>query len=113
MNGDTDEMTTVRAVKAHEIPGHPPIQVAVGQRVQVGGQDTIWPAFVFVTTDDGSGWVPARHIEPGSKPAVDLRDVQIAARHADPRTTMRYDRARKNLDRHPNYILAAYMASGT
>src|SRR5690349_19825461 len=28
---------------------------------------------------------------------VGLRDVQIAARHADPRTTMRYDRARKNL----------------
>jgi integrase len=44
---------------------------------------------------------------------VDLRDVQIAARHADPRTTMRYDRARKNLDRHPNHVLAAYMASGT
>jgi integrase/recombinase XerD len=44
---------------------------------------------------------------------VDLRDVQIATRHADPRTTMRYDRARHNLDRHPNYILAAYMASGT
>ena len=44
---------------------------------------------------------------------VDLRDVQIAARHADPRTTMRYDRARKNLDRHPHYTLAAYMASGT
>jgi hypothetical protein len=44
---------------------------------------------------------------------VDLRDVQIAARHADPRITMRYDRARKNLDRHPNYILAAYVASGT
>jgi integrase len=44
---------------------------------------------------------------------VSLRDVQIAARHADPRTTMRYDRARKNLDRHPNYVLAAYMASGT
>ena len=34
---------------------------------------------------------------------VDLWDVQIAARHADPRTTMRYDRARKNLDHHPNY----------
>ena len=33
---------------------------------------------------------------------VSLRDVQIAARHADPRTTMRYDRARKHLDRHPN-----------
>jgi len=26
---------------------------------------------------------------------------------------MRYDRARKNLDRHPDYILAAYMAFGT
>jgi integrase/recombinase XerD len=44
---------------------------------------------------------------------VGLRDVQTAASHADPRTTMRYDRARQNLDRHPNYILAAYMASGT
>jgi site-specific recombinase XerD len=44
---------------------------------------------------------------------VDLRDVQIADRHAGPRTTMRYDRARQNLDRHPNYIPAAFMASGT
>jgi integrase len=43
---------------------------------------------------------------------VSLRDAQIAARHADPRTTMRYDRARKNLDRHANDILAAFMASG-
>jgi hypothetical protein len=32
---------------------------------------------------------------------VDLGDVQIAARHADSRTTVRYDRARQNLDRHP------------
>jgi hypothetical protein len=47
------------------------------------------------------------------KDESNLRDVQIAARHADPRTTMRYDRARRNLDRHPNYFLAAYMASGT
>ncbi len=42
-----------------------------------------------------------------------LRDVQIAARHADPRTTMRYDRARKDLDRHPDYILAACLGTGT
>jgi integrase/recombinase XerD len=40
---------------------------------------------------------------------VSLRDVQIAARHADPRTTIRYDRGRANLDRHGNYVLAAYM----
>jgi hypothetical protein len=44
---------------------------------------------------------------------VSLRDVQLAARHADSRITMRYDRARRNLDRHANYILAAFMASGT
>jgi len=47
--------------------------------------------------------------------AVDLRDVQAAARHADPRTTMRYDRVRddRHRHRHRNHILAAYMASGT
>jgi site-specific recombinase XerD len=39
-----------------------------------------------------------------------LRDVQIAARHADPRITMRYDRARVQLDRHVNYVLAARVA---
>jgi integrase/recombinase XerD len=44
---------------------------------------------------------------------VDLRDAQIAARHADRRTNMRYDRARQNLDRHPYSILATYMAAGT
>jgi len=43
---------------------------------------------------------------------VDL-GTSRSPRHADPRTTMRYDRARKNLDRHPNDILAAYMALGT
>jgi site-specific recombinase XerD len=38
---------------------------------------------------------------------VPLRDVQEAASHADPRTTMRYDRARGSLDRHATYIVAA------
>jgi integrase/recombinase XerD len=41
---------------------------------------------------------------------VPLRDVQEAASHADPRTTMRYDRARVSLDRHATYIVAAYIA---
>jgi hypothetical protein len=36
---------------------------------------------------------------------VPLRDVQQAASHADPRTTMRYDRACQNLDRHATYML--------
>jgi integrase len=39
-----------------------------------------------------------------------LRDVQEAASHADPRTTMRYDRARGSLDRHATYVVAAYLA---
>jgi hypothetical protein len=38
---------------------------------------------------------------------VPLRDVQEAACHADPRTTMRYDKARTSLDRHATYIAAA------
>jgi integrase/recombinase XerD len=41
---------------------------------------------------------------------VPLRDVQEAASHADPRTTMRYDRARASLDRHATYIVATYIA---
>ncbi len=41
---------------------------------------------------------------------VPLRDVQDAASHADPRTTMRYDRARHSLDRHATYIVAAFVA---
>jgi integrase/recombinase XerD len=42
---------------------------------------------------------------------VPLRDVQEAASHAEPRTTMRYDRARGSLDRHATYIVAAYVAA--
>jgi len=41
---------------------------------------------------------------------VPLRDVQEAASHADPRTTIRYDRARGSLDRHATYIVAAFIA---
>jgi hypothetical protein len=41
---------------------------------------------------------------------VPLRDVQEAASHAAPRTTMRYDRARTSLDRHATYIVAAFIA---
>ena len=39
-----------------------------------------------------------------------LRDVQEAASHADPRTTIRYDPAHGSLDRHATYIAAAYVA---
>jgi site-specific recombinase XerD len=40
-----------------------------------------------------------------------LQDVQDALGHADPRTTRRYDRSRHNLDRSPNYLLAAALTT--
>jgi integrase len=58
------------------------------------GPHTLQHAFITAALDAG----------------VSLRDVQEAASHADPRTTMRYDRARGNLDRHATYIVAAYVA---
>ena len=44
---------------------------------------------------------------------VPLRDVQEAASHADPRTTMRYDRARRSLDRHATYVVSTFVAGAT
>ena len=41
---------------------------------------------------------------------VSLRDVQQFARHADPRTTLRYDRARQSLDRHASYAVMQYVS---
>ncbi|MGW5237674.1 tyrosine-type recombinase/integrase [Monashia sp. NPDC004114] len=62
----------------------------------------------------------SRHISPHSlrhaaitnalDAGVPLRDAQILARHADPRTTEHYDRARGNLDRHGVHFLTAYVA---
>ncbi|MQW78187.1 tyrosine-type recombinase/integrase [Nocardioides sp. dk4132] len=61
-----------------------------------------------------------RHISPHSlrhaaitnalDAGVPLRDAQILTRHADPRTTEHYDRARGNLDRHGVHFLTAYVA---
>jgi hypothetical protein len=43
---------------------------------------------------------------------VPLRDVKIAARHADPRTTTIYARRRENFDRHAAYVLVAFVTGG-
>ena len=63
----------------------------IGKRV---GPHTLRHAFITAALDAG----------------VPLRDVQEAASHADPRTTMRYDRARVSLDRHATYIVATFIA---
>ena len=66
-------------------------QAGINKRV---GPHTLRHAFITAALDAG----------------VPLRDVQEAASHADPRTTMRYDRARVSLDRHATYVVAAYLA---
>jgi integrase/recombinase XerD len=69
----------------------------IARRARIGkpvGPHTLWHAFITAALDAG----------------VPLRDVQEAASHADPRTTMRYDRARASLDRHATYVVAAYLA---
>jgi hypothetical protein len=43
---------------------------------------------------------------------VPLRDVRIAARHADPRSTTIYDRRRQHFDRHAAYVVVAFVAGG-
>jgi integrase/recombinase XerD len=55
---------------------------------------------------------PLRHafITAALDAGVPLRNVQEAASHADPRTTLRYDRARVSLDRHATYIVSTYIA---
>jgi len=65
-------MTRLRATASHEIPDRLPIQVAPGQQVRVGQRDTEWPAFVFITTRNGAGWVPERYLDTSSDPAVAL-----------------------------------------
>lgn len=44
---------------------------------------------------------------------VPLQDVQDALGHADPRTTRRYDRARRDLSRSPGYAMAAVIAKAS
>jgi hypothetical protein len=56
-------MSRVVARSAHEIPERAPIQLGVGEEVEVGERDDEWPAFVFVSSQRGSGWVPERHLE--------------------------------------------------
>jgi len=43
---------------------------------------------------------------------VPLREVQIAARHADPRTTTVYDHRRQNFYKHAAYVVVAFVAGG-
>jgi integrase len=54
----------------------------------------------------------AAFIRAALEAGVPLRDVQLAARHADPRTTTIYDRRRQPFDRHAAHVVVAFVASG-
>ena len=71
---------------------------AIGKRAALGlvHPHMLRAAFIMAALDAG----------------VPLRDVQIAARHADPRTTTIYDRRRQNFDRHAAYVVVAFVAGG-
>lgn len=69
-------------------------EAGISKRV---GPHTLRHAFITAALDAG----------------VPLRDVQEAASHADPRTTMRYDRGRQSLDRHATYIVATFVAGAS
>jgi site-specific recombinase XerD len=71
---------------------------SIGKRAELGA---VYPhmlraAFIMAALDAG----------------VPLRDVQIAARHADPRTTTIYDHRRQNFDRHAAYVVVAFVTGG-
>src|SRR5262249_47922113 len=75
--------------RADRPPGRPPRRAHQEHRPH-----TLRHAFITAALDAG----------------VPLRDVQEAASHSDPRTTIRYDRARVSLDRRATYIVAACIA---
>ena len=86
------------------LPSHEHDLVLAGVKAEPSG----WPP---ASPDTGSG--RGRMAPAASWPAVAIHKSQVSTLSGDCRTTMRYDRARNNLDRHPNYTLAAYMAAGT
>ncbi len=59
-------------------------------------------SFITAALDAG---VPLRYVQE--------RDVQEAASHVDPRTTMRYDPGRGSVDRHATYIVSRFVAGAS
>ena len=96
-----------------ERPGGPIFLAAGGQRLDRHGAARIVrraAARARITNPVGPHTLRHAFITAALDAGVPLLDVQEAASHADPRTTIRYDRARGSLDRHATYIVAAYVA---
>jgi integrase len=71
---------------------------SIGKRAELGlvHPHMLRAAFIMAALDAG----------------VPLREVQVAARHADPRTTTVYDRRRQDFERHAAYVVVAFVAGG-
>ncbi len=72
---------------------------SIGKRAELGlvHPHMLRAAFIMAALDAG----------------VPLREVQVAARHADPRTTTVYVRRRQDFDRHAAYVVVAFVAGGS
>jgi integrase len=71
---------------------------SIGKRASLGSvhPHMLRAAFIMAALDAG----------------VPLRDVQLAARHSDPRTTTVYDRRRTNFDKHAAYVVVSFITGG-
>lgn len=114
----TDQEAPLPALAAGARPRRPLFATATGGRLDQGA---IWRLLRRLAADAGPELADvAGRLSPHSlrhtaitaalDAGVSLRDVQDYARHADPRTTRRYDRARHSLDRHATYAVSAYLA---
>ena len=97
--GDRHEGPILLGTDGHRLDRHAAARIVrrIGKAAGINkkiGPHTLRHGFITAALDAG----------------VPLRDVQEAASHADPRTTMRYDRARVSLDRHATYIVATFIA---
>jgi hypothetical protein len=70
---DDSSVTRVVVRSAHQPPDRPPLNVVPGEVVRVGGRDTEWAEFVFVTIQRGAGWVPARYLSAPAGEATVLK----------------------------------------
>ncbi len=121
---------TGKGAKPAVIPLPIPVLRAVRDAVD-GRSERAYPAHTQRTADGPRGRQPGadqgRHAAGITRPisphglrrtfcttglvaGISIRDMQYAMRHADPRTTMRYDMAKANLDRHAAHAVAAHLA---
>ena len=84
----------VVAVVDHAPPDRPALLLAIGEPVTVGEHDTDWPAFVFVQSERGEGWVPSLHLSSDAGAAVAMAGydtTELATSGGDHLTVLKRD----------------------